>query len=37
MLERERKFDPDLWIVELEADDVADIVPLPDNRQNPLR
>ncbi len=36
MLERERKFDPDLWVVDLEADDVADIVPLPDERRNPL-
>jgi hypothetical protein len=36
MLERERKFDPDLWIVELEADDVADIVPVTEERNNPL-
>lgn len=36
MLDRERKFDPDLWIVELEADDVAGIVPVADERQNPL-
>ncbi|MDQ0563279.1 hypothetical protein QO004_005088 [Rhizobium mesoamericanum] len=36
LLERERKFDPDLWVVELEADDLGDIVPLVDERQNPL-
>ncbi len=36
MLERERKFDPDLWIVELEADDVAGIVPVTEERNNPL-
>ncbi|SEH58045.1 hypothetical protein SAMN05216228_100450 [Rhizobium tibeticum] len=36
MLERERRFDPDLWIIELEADDLGDIVPLVDQRQNPL-
>ncbi|APO74014.1 hypothetical protein AM571_CH01177 [Rhizobium etli 8C-3] len=36
LLDRERKFDPDLWIVELEADDVAEIVPLVDERKNPL-
>lgn len=30
MLDREAKFDSDLWIVELEADDIADIVPLAD-------
>lgn len=35
-LDRELKFDPDLWIIELEADDVADIVPLADLRTNPL-
>ncbi|MDM9647956.1 DUF1491 family protein [Rhizobium sp. S163] len=34
MLERERKFDNDLWIVELEADDVADIVPLARERDD---
>jgi hypothetical protein len=28
MLERERKFDPDLWIVELEADEISDLIPL---------
>lgn len=28
MLERERKFDPDLWIVELEADELGDMIPL---------
>ena len=27
-LDRELKFDPDLWIIELETDDIADIVPL---------
>jgi hypothetical protein len=36
MLDRERKFDPDLWIVELEADDVGGIVPVVDERKNPL-
>ncbi len=36
MLERERKFDPDLWIIEFEAEDLGDIVPLADLRQNPL-
>ncbi|WFR96208.1 DUF1491 family protein [Rhizobium tumorigenes] len=36
MLEREQKFDADLWILELETDDIADIVPLADQRQNPL-
>ncbi|WP_160005420.1 DUF1491 family protein [Rhizobium sp. 18055] len=36
MLDRERKFDPDLWIVELEADDVGDIVPVTVERKNPL-
>jgi hypothetical protein len=36
MLERERKFDPDLWIVELEADELGDIVPLGGGRENPL-
>ncbi|WP_184397897.1 DUF1491 family protein [Rhizobium sp. BK650] len=28
MLDRERKFDPDLWIVELEADEISTLVPL---------
>ena len=28
MLERERKFDPDLWIVELEADEVSELIPM---------
>ncbi|HEY0124706.1 MAG TPA: DUF1491 family protein [Rhizobium sp.] len=36
MLDRELKFDPDLWIIELETDDIADIVPLADQRINPL-
>ncbi|MBO9097800.1 MULTISPECIES: DUF1491 family protein [Rhizobium] len=36
MLEREQKFDADLWILELETDDIADIVPVADQRQNPL-
>jgi hypothetical protein len=28
MLDRERKFDPDLWIVELEADEVSELIPM---------
>ena len=28
MLDRERRFDPDLWIVELEGDAIGDLVPL---------
>jgi hypothetical protein len=36
MLDREIKFDSDLWVVELETDDIADIVPMADTRQNPL-
>ncbi|WP_132955571.1 DUF1491 family protein [Rhizobium sp. BK251] len=36
MLSREAKFDPDLWIVELEADDLDGIVPLAEERKNPL-
>lgn len=36
LLERERRFDPDLWIVELEADEVAELVPLAEERKNPL-
>ena len=35
-LDRELKFDPDLWIIDLETDDIADIVPLVDQRPNPL-
>ncbi|ENN86199.1 hypothetical protein RHSP_33907 [Rhizobium freirei PRF 81] len=35
-LDRELKFDPDLWIVELEADDIGEIVPLAETRPNPL-
>lgn len=36
MLEREQKFDSDLWVIELETDDIGDIVPLADQRPNPL-
>lgn len=36
MLDRELKFDPDLWIIELETDDIGDIVPVADERSNPL-
>lgn len=36
VLDRELKFDPDLWVIELETDDVADIVPLAGTRANPL-
>jgi hypothetical protein len=36
MLDRELKFDPDLWIIELETDDIADIVPVAEQRSNPL-
>ena len=36
LLERERKFDPDLWIVELETDEAAELVPLAGERKNPL-
>lgn len=36
VLDRELKFDPDLWIIELETDDIADIVPLAGTRANPL-
>lgn len=28
IIEREARFDPDLWIVEIEADDAADLFPL---------
>ncbi len=35
-LDRELKFDPDLWVVELETDDIAEIVPLAGFRPNPL-
>ncbi|MBB3311116.1 hypothetical protein FHT78_002860 [Rhizobium sp. BK196] len=28
MLERERKFDPDLWIVELETDKASELIPM---------
>jgi hypothetical protein len=28
MLDRERKFDPDLWIVELETDKVSELIPM---------
>jgi hypothetical protein len=27
-LERELRFDPDLWLVELETDDIGDLIPL---------
>jgi hypothetical protein len=36
MLEREKNFDSDLWVVELETDDIGDVVPLADQRRNPL-
>ena len=36
MLDREIKFDSDLWVVELETDDIADMVPMADMRENPL-
>jgi hypothetical protein len=36
MLDREIRFDSDLWVVELETDDIADIVPMADTRENPL-
>jgi len=36
MIEREIKFDSDLWVLELETDDIGDIVPLADQRQTPL-
>ncbi|NLS02834.1 DUF1491 family protein [Rhizobium sp. P32RR-XVIII] len=36
LLQRERRFDPDLWIVELEADEVAELLPLAEERKNPL-
>lgn len=29
-LERERRFDPDLWIVDLELDDIGDLLPIAD-------
>lgn len=35
-LDRELKFDLDLWIVELETDNIGDIVPLAGLRGNPL-
>jgi hypothetical protein len=37
LLDKERRFDPDLWIVELEADDVSSIVPVAEEKKiNPL-
>jgi hypothetical protein len=33
VLDREIKFDGDLWVVELESDDVADIIPLANERE----
>lgn len=35
-LDRELKFDPDLWIIELETDDATEIVPLAGSHANPL-
>ncbi|MGY5779523.1 DUF1491 family protein [Rhizobium sp. LEGMi135b] len=35
-LDRELKFDPDLWVVELETDDISDIVTLAGLHANPL-
>ena len=36
LLERERRFDPDLWIVELETADAASLLPLAVEKKNPL-
>ncbi|MGA1801089.1 DUF1491 family protein [Rhizobium sp. HT1-10] len=36
MLEREMKFDHDLWILELETDDIGDIVPLAAKPADPF-
>lgn len=36
MLEREQKFDSDLWVVELETDEIGDVLPLAGKRDNPL-
>jgi hypothetical protein len=36
MLEREQTFDSDLWILELETDDIGDIVPVADQRDTRL-
>lgn len=36
MLERELKFDHDLWILELETDDIGDIVPLAAKPADPF-
>ena len=36
LLERERRFDPDLWIVELETADAASLLPLAAEKKNPL-
>ncbi|MEZ2129000.1 MULTISPECIES: DUF1491 family protein [unclassified Sinorhizobium] len=34
MLDREVKFDPDLWIVELETEDTDDLIPLGEEGGN---
>lgn len=36
MLDRERKFDSDLWILELEAEEIGDLVPTARRNENPL-
>jgi hypothetical protein len=35
MLDREIRFDPDLWVLELETDDVAGIVPVAGEGDGP--
>lgn len=32
LLARELRFDPDLWVVELELDDIGDLLPLADEK-----